>query len=156
MEAHSFTAIGAISINKLWQLITKNASINKLNLSYLLKFFILQLWSISVVLMEKLRVHKLALIMPIIEAVGANIICLFHTLAYFNSLEKWLSQLISFSLWFAPSTTSMIDTIIAAALNKHESSTPKKLRKLRADNVFHNSRNCCNCYHTKSAKAKST
>jgi hypothetical protein len=40
MEAHSFTAIGAISINKLWQLTTKNASINDLSLSYILSFFI--------------------------------------------------------------------------------------------------------------------
>jgi hypothetical protein len=40
MEAHSFTAIGAISIKKLWQLMTKTASINELGLSYLLRFFI--------------------------------------------------------------------------------------------------------------------
>ena len=39
MEAHSFTAIGAISINKLWQLMRKTASRNELNLSYLLSFF---------------------------------------------------------------------------------------------------------------------
>jgi hypothetical protein len=39
MEAHSFTAIGAISIKKLWQLMTKTASINELTLSYLLRFF---------------------------------------------------------------------------------------------------------------------
>ena len=61
-----------------------------------------------------------------------------------------------FFLWFALTTTSMIDTIIAVALNKHESSTFKKLGKLTADNVPHNSRKCCNCYQTKSAKAKST
>jgi hypothetical protein len=35
---------------------------------------------------------------------------------------------------------SMMDTIIAVALNKHESSTSKKLGKLIADNVAHNSR----------------
>jgi hypothetical protein len=46
--------------------------------------------------MEELRANKLALILPRIEAVGANITCLFHTFAYFNSLEKWLSQLIFF------------------------------------------------------------
>jgi hypothetical protein len=61
-----------------------------------------------------------------------------------------------FFLWFAPSTTSMIDTIIAFALNKHEYSTFKKLAKLIADNVPHNSRNFCYCYQMKSAKAKST
>ncbi len=61
-----------------------------------------------------------------------------------------------FLLWFALATTSMIDTIIAVALNKHESSRFKKLGKLIADNVPHKSMNCCNCYQTKSAKAKST
>ena len=50
----------------------------------------------------------------------------------------------------------MIDTIIADALNKYEYSTFKKLPKLIAGNVPHNSRSCCNCYQTKSAKAKST
>jgi hypothetical protein len=41
--------------------------------------------------MEELRAHKLALILPSIEAVGASVICLSHTLAYFNTLEQWLS-----------------------------------------------------------------
>ena len=100
--------------------------------------------------------HKLALILPSSEAVGASLICLPHTLAYFNPLEQWFSQLKSFLLWFAPPTTSMIDTSIAFALNKHQASTFKKLGKLMADNVPHNSRNCCNCYQTLSAKAKST
>jgi hypothetical protein len=50
----------------------------------------------------------------------------------------------------------MIDTIIAVALNKHESSTFKKLGKLIAATVPHNSRNYCNCYQTPSVEAKST
>jgi len=93
---------------------------------------------------------------PKIEAVGASLIYLSHTLAYFNSIEQWLSQLNFFLLWFAPPTTFMVDIIIAVALNKHQASTFKKLGKLMADNVPHNSRNCCYCYQTPSAKAKST
>ena len=77
--------------------------------------------------MEELRAHKLALILPRIEAVGASVICLFHTLAYFNFLEQWLSKLNFFFSLFALNTTSMIDTIIAVSLNKHEFSTFKKL-----------------------------
>jgi len=50
----------------------------------------------------------------------------------------------------------MINTIIAVSLNKHEFSTFKKLGKLIADTVSHNSRNCCYCYQTPSAKTKST
>jgi len=61
-----------------------------------------------------------------------------------------------FLLWFALTTTSLIDTIIAVSLYKHEDSIFKKLGKLIADNVPYNSRNCCNCYQKKSAKAKST
>ncbi len=78
------------------------------------------------------------------------------TLAYFYPIEQWLSPLKSFLLGFALTTTSMIDTIIAVALNKHESSTSNKWGKLIADNVPHKSRHCCNCYQTKNAKAKST
>jgi hypothetical protein len=91
--------------------------------------------------MEELRGHKLALILPTIEVVGAIVICVSPTLAYFNSLEQWWSPLNFFLLWSAPPTTSMIDTSIAVALNKHQASTFNKLGKLMADNVPHNSRN---------------
>ena len=39
------------------------------------------------------------------------------TLAYFNPIELGRSQLKSFLLWFAPTNASMIDIIIAVALN---------------------------------------
>ena len=119
-------------------------------------FLYFQLGSVSVGLMEKLCSHKLALIIPKIESVGANIICLSPTLAYFNSMEQWWSPFKYFLFLFAPNPTSMIDTIIVVAITKHPASTFKKLGKLMADNVPHNSRNCCYCYQRKSAKAKST
>ena len=100
--------------------------------------------------------HELALTLPRIEDVNASVICFFYTLAYFNPLKQWWSPLKYFLLWFAIPTTSMIDTSIAVALNKHQASTFKKLGKLMADNVPHNSSNCCNCYQRLSAKAKST
>ena len=134
----------------------KNASINELNLSYIFKLFMSSAMEPGGIIDGKITRHKLSLLLPTIKAIGASIICLFHTITYFNFLKQWLSQLNFFWLWFAHHTTSIIDTIIAVALTKHEYSTSNKLRKLRADNVFHNSRNCCNCYHTKSAKAKST
>lgn len=46
--------------------------------------------------MKNLPAHKLALIRPTIEAVGASVIYLSHTVAYFNSIEQWLSPLKSF------------------------------------------------------------
>ena len=50
-----------------------------------------------------------------------------HSIAYFNPIEQWLSAFKSFLLGFAPTTTSMIDRIIAFSLNKHEFSTFNKL-----------------------------
>jgi len=120
------------------------------------KFLCVPLWSGSVVVMENLPAPKLASIVPMIEAVGASVIYLSHTLAYFTPIEQWLSQLKSFLIGFALTTRFRIDTIIAVALNKHESSTFKKLGKLIADNAPHNNRNCCNCYQSKSVKPKST
>ena len=120
------------------------------------KFLCVPLGSGSVVVMENLPAPKLASIVPMIEAVGASVIYLSHTLAYFTPIEQWLSQLKSFLIGFALTTRFRIDTIIAVALNKHESSTFKKLGKLIADNAPHNTRNCCNCYQSKSAKPKST
>jgi hypothetical protein len=70
-------------------------------------------------------------------------------------MEKWWLSLKYFLLLFAPDTTSMIDTMIGVALTKHPASTFKKLGKLMADNVPHNSSSCCYCYQRKSAKAKS-
>jgi transposase len=39
-----------------------------------------------------------------------------HIIGYFNPIELWWSQLKSFLRSFAPTTTSMIDKIIAVAL----------------------------------------
>jgi putative transposase len=47
----------------------------------------------AVVVMENLPAHKVAFILPKIEAVGVSVLYLFHTLAYFNPIEQWLSQL---------------------------------------------------------------
>ena len=41
------------------------------------KFFCPQLWSEAVVVMDNLPAHKLTSIVPMIESVGASIICLF-------------------------------------------------------------------------------
>ena len=52
-----------------------------------------QVSTVWVVVMENLPAHKLASIVPMIESLGASVICLPHTLAYFNPLEQGLSQL---------------------------------------------------------------
>jgi transposase len=87
------------------------------HLPYLLKKFLCpELWKGAVVVMDNLPAHKLASIVPMIEACGASVICLSPYSRYFNPIELWWSQLKSFLRSFAPTTTSMIDKIIAVAL----------------------------------------
>jgi transposase len=76
-----------------------------------------QLWVGAVVVMENLPTHKLASIVPMMACVGARVICLSPYYPDFNPIELWWSQLKSFLLWFAPTNASMIDRIIAVALN---------------------------------------
>ena len=81
------------------------------------KFLCPQLWAGAVVVMESLPAHKLALIVPMIKAYGASVLCLSPYSPDFNPIELWWSQLKSFLRRLAPTTTFMIDTIIAVALN---------------------------------------
>src|SRR4028119_1768505 len=81
------------------------------------KCLVPQLWSRAVVVMDNLPAHKRASIVPMIEAVGASVICLSPYSPDFNPIELWWSQLKSFLQMLAPTTTSMIDKIIAVALN---------------------------------------
>jgi putative transposase len=81
------------------------------------KFLCPQLCAGAVVVMDNLPAHKLASIVPMIESVGASVICLSPYYPDFNPIELWWSQLKSFWLWFAPTNASMIDRIIAVALN---------------------------------------
>ena len=71
---------------------------------------------------------------PMIEAVGAQVICLSPYSPDFNHIELWWSQLKSFLRRFSPTTTEMVDGVISVALNLMN---PKHLR-----NWFSN---CCYC-----------
>ena len=53
------------------------------------KFLAPQLWSGVVVVMDNLPAHKLASIEPMIEAVGAKVICLSPYSHDFNPIELW-------------------------------------------------------------------
>ena len=52
-----------------------------------------QLWPGAVVVMDNLPAHKLASIVPKIEAVGASVIYLSPYSPDFNPIELWWSQL---------------------------------------------------------------
>jgi transposase len=76
-----------------------------------------QLWEVAVVVRDNLPAHKLASLVPMIESVGASVICLSPYFPDFNPIELWWSQLKSFLPRLAPTHVSMIDRIIAVALN---------------------------------------
>jgi putative transposase len=112
------TGIGAISINKVLALMTMNDAMDGRAFAVFIKKFLCpQLWPGAVVAMDNLRAHKLASIVPMIEAYGASVICLSPYSPDFNPIELWWSQLKPFLRRFSPTTTSMIDTVIAVALN---------------------------------------
>ena len=71
------TVIGAISIKKVVALMTMNNSMDSQAFDvFIEKFLAPQLWFGAVVVMDNLPAHKLASIEPMIEAVGAKVICL--------------------------------------------------------------------------------
>lgn len=98
------------------------------------KFLVPQLWSGAVVVMDNLPAHKLAAIEPLIKAAGANVLNLSPYSPDFNPIEQWLSQLKSFLRQFSPTTSKMVDTLIATTLDLLN---PKYLRNWFA--------NCCYC-----------
>ena len=81
------------------------------------KFLCPQLWAEAVVVMDNLPAHKLVSIVPMIESVGASVICLSPDSPEFNPIELWWSQLKYFWRRFAPTNASMIERIIVVALN---------------------------------------
>jgi putative transposase len=81
------------------------------------KFLFPQLWSGAVVVMENLPLPKLTSILPMIESVGASVICLSPYSLDFNPIEMCWSQLKHYLRRFAPKTSAIIDRIIAVAIN---------------------------------------
>jgi putative transposase len=117
-RAEKITAIGAISINKVLAVMTMNDSTDGAAFAvFIEKFLCPELWAEAVVVMDNLPAHKLASIVPMIEAYGASVICLSPYSPDFNPIELWWSQLKFFLRKFAPTNAFMIDRIIAFALN---------------------------------------
>ena len=129
------TVIGAISSQKVVALMTLNGSMDGDAFEvFIKKCLVPQLWSGAVVVMDNLPAHKLAAIAPLIQAVGANVLNLSPYSPDFNPIELWWSHLKSFLRQFSPTTTKMVDTLLATALDLVN---PKHLR-----NWF---TSCCYC-----------
>jgi transposase len=80
-------------------------------------FLVPQLWAGAVVVMDRLPAHKLAKIEPLIQAVGASVLNLSPYSPDFNPIELWWSQLKAFLRQFSPTTTNMVDVLLATALD---------------------------------------
>ena len=75
------------------------------------------LWKGAVVVMNNLPAHKLAVIQPLIQAAAASILNLSPYSPDFNPIELWWSQLKAFLRKFSPTTTLMVDILLATALD---------------------------------------
>ena len=129
------TLIGALSQKQVLAVMTLNGSMGGDAFEvFIEKCLVPQLWSGAVVVMDNLPAHKIASIEPLIKAVGASVLNLSPYSPDFNPIEHWWSQLKAFLRQFSPTTTHMVDTLIATALDLVN---PKHLR-----NWF---TNCCYC-----------
>ncbi|MEG4069469.1 transposase [Microcoleus sp. Pol11C2] len=71
------TGIGAISINQVRAVMKMNDSSDRAGLGvFIEKFLCPELWAGALVVMDNLPGHKLASIVPMIESLGATVICL--------------------------------------------------------------------------------
>jgi transposase len=129
------TVIGAISLNRVLAIMTLNDSMDgKAFEVFIRQCLVPQLWSGAVVVMDNLPAHQIASIKPLIESVGASTLNLSPYSPEFNPIELWWSQLKAFLRQFSPTTTKMVDTLIATALHLVN---PEHLRNWFAD--------CCYC-----------
>lgn len=129
------TTIGAISLNKVLAVMTLNGSLDGKAFSvFVEKCWLPQLWQGAVVVMDNVPAHKVAAIEPLIQSVGASVVYLSPYSPDFNPIELWWSQLKAFLRGFSPTTTKLVDILIATALALLD---PNHLR-----NWF---TNCCYC-----------
>ena len=84
---------------------------------YISKLLVPQLWPGAVVVMDNLPAHKVEATIPLIEAVGAKVIYMSPYSPEFNPIEHWWSQLKAFLRQFSPTTSRMVDILIATAID---------------------------------------
>jgi transposase len=112
------SVIGAITVSKVLAVMTMDDSMNAAAFEvFVSKCLIPQLWPGAVVVMDNLPAHKQSVITPLIEAVGAKVLYLSPYSPEFNPIEHWWSQLKAFLRMFSPTTSEMVDKLIAVALN---------------------------------------
>ena len=112
------SVIGAITSSKVLAVMTIDKSMNSDVFEvYISKLLVPQLWPGAVVVMDNLPAHKVAAIAPLIEAVGAKVLYMSPYSPEFNPIEHWWSQLKAFLRQFSPTTSRMVDILIATAID---------------------------------------
>ena len=110
------TVIGAISLKKVVGLMTLNGSMDSQAFAVFVEHCLVpNLWAGAVVVMDNLPAHELAVIEPLIQGAGASVLNLSPYSPDFNPIELWWSQLKAFLRKFSPTTTKMVDVILATA-----------------------------------------
>jgi transposase len=112
------SVLGAVSCEKVLAVMTMDGSMNAAAFEvFTTQFLIPMLWPEAVVVMDNLPAHKPDVIVPLIEAAGAKVLLLSPYSPEFNPIEHWWSQLKTFLRAFCPTTTQMVDILIATALD---------------------------------------
>lgn len=112
------TVVGAISLTKVVALMTLDGSMDSAAFEIFIQHFLCpNLWEGAVVVMDNLPAHKLARIEPLIQSAGATVLNLSPYSPDFNPIELWWSQLKSFLRQFSPTTSYMVDVLLATALD---------------------------------------
>jgi transposase len=112
------SVMSPITSSKVLAVMTMDKSMNADAFElYLPKFLVPKLWRGAVVVMDNLPAHKVEAIAPLIEAVGARILYLSPYSPEFNPIEHWWSQLKAFLRQFSPTTSRMVDILIATAID---------------------------------------
>jgi transposase len=112
------SVIGAITSSKSLAVMTIDNSMNADVFEvYIAQLLVPQLWLGAVVVMDNLPAHKVDVIAPLIEAVGAKVLYMSPYSPEFNPIEHWWSQLKAFLRQFSPNTSRVVDALIAIAMD---------------------------------------
>ncbi len=129
------SVIGAITVSKVLAVMTIDDAMDAAAFKvYVSNCLVPELWQGAVVVMDNLPAHKVEAIAPLIEVVGARVLYLSPYSPEFNPIEHWWSQLKAFLRQFSPTTSAMVDTLIATAMDLMD---PNHLRNWFA--------HCCYC-----------
>jgi transposase len=129
------SVIGAVTVSKVLAVMTMDGSMDAAAFEvYVSEWLVPELWPGAVVVMDNLPAHKVKAITPLIEAVGARVLYLSPYSPEFNPIEHWWSQVKALLRQFSPTTSKMVDTVMATAIDLID---PNHLRNWFA--------HCCYC-----------